>query len=726
MPGKCHDPDPKLPAMPLMPTRLALRLCHLFVAGVIAFAVMAGSVLAEQSAPHDSPALSARLITAENGVAPGSGTLSGGLDLRMAAGWKTYWRSPGEVGFPPEVDWSGSRNIASVEFLFPAPHRFTAFGIENFGYADEVVFPLRITLENPGEPAELAATVSLLMCSDVCIPEDFALTLTVADGTGIDSDAAARITRFAALVPDTAISSDMAVTAAYLNADQTALIVTAQSDRPFAAPDIFPEYGIYSSFGAPDVRLGDGGRTLWASLPVLSLDDDLPPLMVTITDGARAATLPAALVTTAPAPPFSVDRVLPGVAEIAWIALVAFLGGLILNVMPCVLPVLSIKLGSVIAARGQDRARVRGGFMMAALGVMIFIWALAAITLAVQGAGGTVGWGLQFQNPVFLTLMVVVLAVFAANLLGAFEIALPSSVQTRLARSGGHGGGYAGDFATGAFAAVMATPCSAPLLGTAVAFALTGRPVDIVIVFTALGLGLALPYILVAAFPGLVARLPKPGRWMVWVKLVLGALLLLTAGWLIWVLVGVGGQGAALAVLALTAALIAVLTWLPGPRALTVAAAALLAILPLVAAATLGGADRQAALQTDVQTDVQTDWAAFDRGEIARRVAAGDVVFVDVTADWCLTCIANKTLVVDRDPVATALAAPGVVPMRADWTRPDDRIAQYLSDNNRFGIPFNAVYGPGAPDGIILSEILTSSAVLDALVAAATRQTASP
>jgi len=708
-------PTPESEIAPPMKIRLLSNLSFVIMAFVSLLGVGGGPAAAAQSAAYESIALSARLITAEDGVAPGSGTLSAGLDLTIAEGWKTYWRTPGEVGFPPTVDWSGSQNIASVDFLYPAPHRFTAFGIENFGYSGEVVFPLRITLENPGAPAILNGAVSLLVCSDICVPEDFALRLTVDAGTGIDAVSAARITTFAAQVPQEAADSDITILAAHVNQDQTALTVTARSDTAFTAPDVFPEFGDYSSFGAPDIRMGEGGRLIWASLPILSLDAELPPLRLTITDGARAATLPAALAEAAPPPPFAVAQVLPGVSDIAWIALVALLGGLVLNVMPCVLPVLSIKLGSVMAAQGQSRSRIRGGFGFAAFGVLVFMWVLAGITLAVQGAGGTVGWGLQFQNPVFLALMFVVLMVFAANLFGAFEITLPSTVQTRLAQSGG--AGHAGDFATGVFAAVLATPCSAPFLGTAIAFALTGRPVDVAIVFTALGVGLALPYILVALFPGLVSYLPKPGRWMVWIKIVLGGLLAVTAAWLIWVLMGVGGQTAALAVLALTAVLIMVLTVRPGPRAVTIGAAVAFAALPLAAAAFLADAAPR--------NQSETAWTAFDRGEIARLVAQGDVVFVDVTADWCLTCIANKTLVLDRDPVASALVASGVVPMRADWTRPDDRIAQFLADNNRFGIPFNAVYGPGAPDGIVLSEILTTVAVLDALAQAAARQTAS-
>jgi suppressor for copper-sensitivity B len=396
--------------------------------------------------------------------------------------------------------------------------------------------------------------------------------------------------------------------------------------------------------------------------------------------------------------------------ELAWIALIAVLGGLILNVMPCVLPVLSIKFASALKAADQSRARVRGGFLMSAAGVLAFMWLLAAGTLAARGMGLSVGWGLQFQNPYFLTVMLLVLTVFAANLAGLFEIALPQGWMTRMASD--KGPGYAGDFATGAFAAVLATPCSAPFLGTAIAFAMAGRPIDIVVIFTALGLGLALPYLVVAAAPGLVRYLPKPGGWMVTLKFVLAALLAVTALWLLWVLQGVAGTSALLWVVALLTLLVVLLSPL-GQRlgraraGLALATVVIAFWLPTSPAPTPTGAAM-----------AETNWVRFARADIPRRVAAGEIVFVDVTADWCLTCKANKALVLDRDPVASLLASEGVTPMRADWTRPSTAISAYLESFGRFGIPFNVIYGPAAPEGIALPEILTSDAVSDALTQA--------
>lgn len=681
-----------------------LRRKTYFVGFLTALSLIASGALAATSDVYRSTPVIARLITAQNGVAPGSRSLAAGLDLTISEGWKTYWRTPGEVGTPPRVDWSGSTSIAEVDFQWPAPERFTAFGIQNFGYHGEVVFPLRITLKQPGTAARLHAAVSLLVCSDICVPEDFVLTLDLPPGSGIDQTSADRIARFVDKVPQ--MAPVPRITSAQFHVDDAArsLTVALRSTKAFDAPDIFPEAGDGVTFGAPDIRLGEDGRLLWARLPILSSGPPETP-RITVTDGdTRAFTVPATKVASAPAPPFRLATRRTGAGMLAGIAALAFLGGLILNVMPCVLPVLSIKFSSVLRHGSEDRPRIRRGFLAAAAGVLTFMWALAAVLYGLKWAGVSVGWGLQFQNPVFLAGLIVVMTVFSGNLLGAFEISLPSRLQTWMANNGG------GDFATGLFAAVMATPCSAPLLGTAIAFALAGRGLDIAVIFTALGLGLALPYLLVAAWPGVVTCLPKPGRWMLLVKVVLGLMLLATLGWLVWVMSGVAGPWTALIVLALALSVTGLLSLSrlsPGPR---LSGAALLVAVTLVAAPFVSTPAASPAPDGSALA-----WQSFARAEIARQVSGGQVVFVDVTADWCLTCKANKALVLERDPVRTALSADGITLMQADWTRPDESIARYLESFDRYGIPFNVVYGPGAPEGIVLSEILTDRSVLKAL-----------
>ncbi len=678
----------------------------------------ASQAFAAESAPARSDAVEVRLISAEDGVAPEAGTLSAGLHLELSEGWKTYWRSPGEVGLPPVVSWDRSENVAGVDFLWPAPDRFRAFGIENFGYSEQVTFPLQVSLETPGQGAHLRGTVDLLVCSDICVPERFDLTLEIPAGIGpdggIDMAAAAQIADAAAKVPN-AEQAGMAAGIAHLDDAQTMLTVTATSQTPFNSPDVFAELGQYTAFGAPDIRLGDSGTTLWAQIPILSADEDMSALRITITDADRAGTFETAFTDTAPRPPFALTQVIPGVSELIWIAAVAFLGGLILNIMPCVLPVLSIKLSSAMKSAQHDLPRIRKGFAMSALGVLAFMWTLGAATLVARSLGMSVGWGLQFQNPIFLAAMIAMLGLFAANMFGLFEINLPQRWTTAMAK-GEDRPNYAGDFATGAFAAVLATPCSAPFLGTAVAFALAGRAIDIAVVFTALGLGLALPYLVIALRPGMIRALPKPGRWMLLVKTILGLLLGITALWLMFVLVGVAGVTTAVIVAALVLVTCLIL-WQSGRFPARI-------LVPALLAATLFAPVFTQAERVTPSFQTETLWQPFARAEIAQLVSAGSVVFVDVTADWCLTCKANKALVLDKPDVAAALKGANVVPMQADWTRPDPAISRYLEGFGRFGIPFNVVYGPRAPEGIVLPELLSKDAVLEALSAAGASQIA--
>lgn len=682
-----------------------------------------GTVQIADAASSDtfrSKPVNATLLSAQDGVPPGGETLSAGLSLDLGDGWKTYWRSPGEVGLPPQIDWSGSDNVADIEMLWPAPERFTAFGIENFGYHDEVVFPLKVALKDPGQPTRLQASVNLLVCSEICVPQEFSLTLALPVGTGVDSAAAEKISAFADRVPVSPDRSGIISGRAHVDGDRQNLTIELESAASFDAPDVFAELGAGTALGKPDIRLGRGDKLLWARVPILRSDQSLyhDPVL-TITDGtASAVTLTPVLVDAPSQPPFALAQIVPGMEQVAWIALVAFLGGLILNVMPCVLPVLSIKLSSAMKAKDRNTAATRAGFLFAASGVMAFMWLLALVLFALRQLGYAVGWGLQFQNPVFLAIMVVVLVVFCANLFGLFEFRLPEAVQRRLAvQHPGKTSGHGADFATGFLGAVLATPCSAPFLGTAIAFALAGRGFDILVVFTALGLGLAMPYLLVAAFPGLVRVLPRPGRWMIWVKAVLGLLLLGTAIWLVWVMISVAGSVATIAVAGMSLGLVAVLSFPEiGGTSRRTLVIALLIILPIVAAKQLAETKVRNG-ETSVAETIP--WVAFDRGEIARRVSRGEVVFLDVTANWCLTCKANKSLVLEREPVLTILQSPDqVVAMQADWTRPDTRISQFLEANNRFGIPFNAVFGPSAPEGILLSEVLSPTAVMAAIDAA--------
>ena len=680
---------------------------------MLVWAVVALPVAAAQTEVQETSTVSVQLVTAQNGVGPQAGTLSGALVIDLEHGWKTYWRSPGEVGIPPQLEWQGSANVDSVQMHWPEPKRFTAFGIENFGYETRVVFPLQIKLTAPGAAAELNARLDLLVCSEVCVPETLDLNLTLPTGVGQDHVAGKFISDALARVPDEDQSEWVTSVSTFVDPERTELIVEATSSRAFQSPDLFPEFGAGTALGKPDIRLSNGNQKLWARFPINAVNEETwRPVTLTLTDKTKQAfTVSPVHLSEPPRAPFERVTEDTTVMTIAWFAAIAVIGGLILNVMPCVLPVLSIKFSSALKTIDKSKREIRAGFLATAGGVMAFMWLLAAILIALKGAGAVVGWGVQFQNPAFLAVMMTVLLAFAGNLFGLFEINIPAGLQTRMSVFGGTS--RAGDFATGFFAAMLATPCSAPFLGTAVAFALAGRGVDIFVVFTALGIGLALPYLLVAARPSLASALPKSGRWMLWIKWVMGLLLLGTVVWLAWVMVGVANVTAAAGTILAGLVLVGILAVgvrYPG-RSATAAVA-------LIFATAISTSYIATPAPRDAPTQEKLPWVAFDRPSIARLVSRGHTVFVDVTADWCVTCKANKALVLEREPVATALTAPNVTLMQADWTQPDDRISRFLEAHGRFGIPFNVVYGPSAPDGIILPEILRSASVLDALQAA--------
>lgn len=399
---------------------------------------------------------------------------------------------------------------------------------------------------------------------------------------------------------------------------------------------------------------------------------------------APTATAPA----SAPAKP---------AGNLAGILLLAVLGGLILNAMPCVLPVLSLKLFGLVRSAGHGRAEVVRGTLATSAGILASFWALALAAIVARAAGSAVGWGVQFQRPGFVALLAVIVVLFCLNLWGLFEIPLPQ----RLARVGGAGPreGVAGHFASGLFATLMATPCSAPFLGTAISFALAQTAPVVLAVFTALGLGMALPYLLVAAAPGVARFLPRPGAWMETVRGVMGFLLAAAAVWLFYVL---SSQVAPekLAAIQLGLLAIALFTWIrhrvAGGRGLRgMAAAGVVAAIAITLFAAAGPGSQGAAPGLAAKPAGLIPWVAFDRARAESLAAGGQLVFVDVTANWCFTCKINERLVLDTPEVAQAFQEHEVVPMKADWTNRDKKIEAFLAEHGRYGIPFYLLYRPG-------------------------------
>ncbi len=666
-----------------MPIRLLLFLF---------FAVLAGAAQASDTFETDHG--SVRLMSAATAVGDEK-TLLLGLHWRMSKNWKIYWRAPGDAGFPPKPDWEGSENLENAEILWPAPERFSVLGIDTIGYKDEALLPVRATIRNPGQALKIRAVVDYLTCDDICVPYTAELALDIPAGPVATSPDAHLIGQWVGRVPGDGTAHGLAIEGAW--ATDKILTVTAKAQPSFKAPDLFVEGTPDMLFGPPRVELRVGGAR---AVVTVSIDEGKvagQPLIFTLVDGARSAE--RKLDAQAGSPPTS-----QGETPFAAILALAVLGGLILNLMPCVLPVLSIKLLGVVGHGGGDKRLVRLSFVASAGGIIGSFLALAGALAGLKAAGALVGWGIQFQHSWFLAALILVVVLFACNLWGFFEVRLPMWVSD-VGEHASHVHGLGGHFLQGALATLLATPCSAPFLGTAVGFALARGTGEILAVFAALGLGLALPYLLVAAFPGMATRLPKPGMWMVRLRQVMGVALAGTALWLLSVLAVQAGANAGLAVAALAVALCVVLYFKQVWAAIAVAA--LMIAAPAVTEGTGGG--------SEAKSDF---WKPFDQAAIPALVADGKVVFVDVTAEWCITCQVNKAVVLSRGEVAKRLSGDGVVAMQADWTRPDEAIARYLASFGRYGIPFDAVYGPAAPDGRPLPELLTEGVVMEALDAA--------
>lgn len=629
------------------------------------------------------------------------------LQVRLADNWKTYWRSPGEGGIAPRLDWQDSDNLAKVNWQWPVPERFSLLGIETQGYKHDVDFPLQITPIMGAEQTVFDAKLTLPSCTTICVLTDYHLQLPLDPNFTFDEQlnhdyqqAIGKVPRPANVVSPQTLTWD---------GTNKQLEIVLNNERGWQQPTVYVDELDEAIFSQPTFAIDD--QQLHVRFQVSSWNDELnldqQPVVITAIDDGLAEELTASISAGSLAP---LTDTMP---SLGWILLYAVLGGLILNIMPCVLPVLGLKLNSLVLGQRVNASglpsNVRAPLLWSAFGIMLSFWLLAAFMLVLTWSGAQLGWGIQFQQPAFIGFMLLVTALFSLNLFGLFELRLPTSLNTWLATRPGNGHG--GHVLQGMFATLLATPCSAPFLGTAVAVALASSPIVLIAIFTGLGLGMALPWLLLALFPSVIRALPKPGMWMEKVKWLFGLMLLATSLWLLSLLSYTLGTG-------ITWVLAAVLIVLPlwslirqyGARGLIFGLAGMLLLGALGGIAAFATQSKWVSPIKD-----ELNWQPLDPDRIAVEVAAGKRVFVDVTADWCITCQANKVGVTLRDPVYSALQDDDIVLMRGDWTRPDKNVTDYLHANQRAGIPFNQVFGPGLPNGKALEVLLTTNKVISAL-----------
>lgn len=673
--------------------------------------------------------VNAQVIADTTAVVPGR-SFHAGLLLKMAPGWHTYWKFPGDAGIPTEMKWKLPPDWNVGEIRWPTPLRISEPGdIDIYGYHDEVLLTQEITppATISAQAVTLRAEANWLVCEKICIPggTELQLHLPVAQNAApANEEAFARTER---ALPQPWPAREIATAEWSRPASDLILRVKSKALAAQASVEFQPLPQKNVVIGHPVVERAADGVTF--RIPIETSDTGVSAIPGVIVFGRSAdapdrnawAVEPPAAVTAGPTQP-SVDF-----GVIAKFLLFGFIGGFILNLMPCVLPVISLKIFGFIQHAGQSRRRIfRSGLAFVA-GIFVWFVGLALLLMALKSAGHAITWAFQFTNAYFVLGMSVVVLVFALNLFGVFEVALPQSANRGLLAWTSREGD-AGSFFQGIFATVLATPCTAPFLGTALGFAFTQSAWLILLMFVAIAAGMSAPYLLLSWQPGWLKFLPKPGLWMERVKQLMGFLLLATLLFLLSVL---GAQRGLTAVIWASCFLlvVSVACWMKGTFLGPLTTAAQRAFVLLIMFALLAGSGAYfilgkfaAAKPATFTGEPQGDWQAFTPAKLEAELARGSAVFIDFTAAWCITCKFNEGTVLESAAVREAFQRRGVVKFKADWTNADPAITTMLQQFGRPGVPLYVLYPAGKTvSPIVLPELLSKNIVLEKLEAVTAR-----
>ncbi|WP_376096565.1 protein-disulfide reductase DsbD family protein [Roseomonas sp. CCTCC AB2023176] len=643
-------------------------------------------------------------------VEPG-GTLRLALRLRLAPRWHTYWTNPGDAGAPAEVELTFPDGGEAAPLRFPVPQRIPTPPLMSYGYEGEVALPLAVALPRdltPGRLYTVEARANWLVCADVCIPEEgeFRLDIPVEAAARPDPATAALFRAAEAALPRDGVFQARAG----FEGTRGAIEVSGEgiTARGVREAFFFPATtGVLDHAAAQAMAVRDGVLTLGLTRGTAPIGDPLSGL-VAITDAAGAR---SAYAVSAPIGPMPAA---PGGTPLAVAAGLALLGGLILNLMPCVFPVLAMKAAGLARLSGAARGAVRAEALATVAGMVLSFLAIGGVLVGLRAAGSAAGWGFQFTSPVFVALMAWLMLAVGLNLSGVFAVGGPVGMGQGAASRGGP----LGAFATGALAVIVATPCTAPFMATALGAALAMPPAGALTVFGALGLGMALPWALLAVAPGIARALPRPGAWMERLRGALAFPMYGAAAWLAWVLTQQAGPDGVLVLLG-GAVLLGFGAWILGQaqaagRGLRLGRAA-------AVAAVLGALALLPGLSAARAPEAATNAEAWSEERVAALRAEGRPVFVNVTAAWCITCKVNERVALDATAVREAFSRAGVATLVGDWTNGDRTLSALLRANARDGVPLYLLYpaGGGAPQ--VLPQILTERIVLDALASASAR-----
>lgn len=690
-----------------------------------------------------TPQVRAELVAhAPDGVAAGA-SMWLGLKIEHQPHWHTYWKNPGDSGLPTTFDWSLPAGVVAGEIQWPTPGKLPVGPLLNYGYDGTVLLPVQVTVPAGFDSSTLKVKLRAdwLVCKDVCIPEggDFVLDLPARAATAGD---AALFAKARAALPTTP-----AGVAAQARVENGALVVTvaglpaAWQGKPLAF--FSEEPGLIQHAAEPRTRWQNGTWTATIALDAQrSTSPTVVPAVLTTTGEPAGVQVQVAVTTpwpsAAPPPPAlpplidggsagapatgpaaTAATLQPPATSLGWALMLALLGGALLNLMPCVFPVLSLKVMGFASQAGKPDARrhlLAGGLAYTA-GVVLSFVALAGLLLALRAGGEQLGWGFQLQSPAVVALLAALFTLIGLNLAGLFEFGsvLPSSWAAARSRHP-----VVDSALTGVLAVAVASPCTAPFMGASLGLAVTLPAVQALTVFAALGLGMALPYLAASAWPALVRALPRPGAWMAHFRTLMAFPMFATVVWLVWVLgLQVGIDGVAALLLVLLA--LAFAAWALGSASLgRVARGGFGAAALVLLAATLVWAAPALRVpapgpSTSAATQSSDRWQPWSAERVVQATAAGQPVFVDFTAAWCVTCQFNKRATLADPDVHRAFEDRQVLLLRADWTRRDPAIGAEINRLGRSGVPVYALYAPGATVPTLMSEILSVDEVRNAL-----------
>jgi len=664
----------------------------------------------------------ARLLADVAAVAPGQ-PFTAGLLLKMVPGWHTYWQFPGDAGIPTEIKWQLPPGWKAGPIQWPVPLKLDEPGdIQIYGYHDEVLLLVSLTppLKIAGASVHLAAQADWLVCEKICIPGGAKVQLDLPVGAPATPANTELFAKYQERLPRSLPESGGAALHWDRQPNELKLTILDRSLARSSSLDFFPLPEAPTITGHPRRSQAKDGSVVF-TIPVESAPPGLQSLGGLLVAEDLAFSLGKEALTATP------KTASDGLLKLL---LFGFIGGFILNLMPCVLPVISLKIFGFIQHAGDSRGRIFGNGLAFTAGIFAWFIGLALLMVGLKSAGHEITWAFQFTNPYFVVAMSAVVLVFALNLFGVFEITLPAAATTGLlgwsAREG-----YAGSFFQGVFATVLATPCTAPYLGTALGFAFAQSAGIILLMFVAIAAGMSAPYLLLSAQPAWLRFVPRPGPWMVRVKQFMGFLLLATLLFLLWVIGVARGIDAAIWVSAFLLAL-SIGCWLFGSFSTPAASGkqrsiVLVLVLVLVLSSGLyciGQKFRASKIASSLTTE---GWIPFSPERVQNELAQGHSVFVDFTAAWCITCKFNEASVLESAAVKSAFARYGIVKMKADWTNADPVVTKTLKQFDRVGVPLYVLYPATAPNQpIVLPELLTQALVLNHLQSAAPKVAASP